>query len=113
VPRSTAAAITGEPPALLATVAETVAEGTIVASDQSWLVAWYADRPSVRFGGRWQELKDLEAIGVAPGAILLSRRAARDFLAADGKLVEQAFTRVPGIPDDVVLWLRKSNDPLP
>ena len=106
VPRGDWAPISGEPPGEFAVISRSIAPGTVVASDLSWNVAWYCDRPSVRFSGAWPELVEIERLGTRVGAVLVTRRAARDFLAAHVSAGGKAFTRASSSPAGYHLWLR-------
>jgi len=107
VPRAAPASISGSPPAELVTLSGSLPDAALVASDVSWLVAWYCDRPSVRFSGVWPELVEIERLGARIDAVLLTRPASRRFaeghVAAGGGL----FTQVPATPPGYFLWLRR------
>lgn len=53
--------------------------GTVVASNVSWKVAWYCDRPSVRFLGDPEQLLELHRDYVPVGAVFLQGKRAAEF----------------------------------
>jgi 4-amino-4-deoxy-L-arabinose transferase-like glycosyltransferase len=87
-------------------VTRVVEEDAVVASDRSWLVAWYCDRRAVRFCGDAGQLAQYDRY-VRISAVLLAPRNARKFRKSLSRGEQRGLYREEArLPDGTTLWLR-------
>jgi hypothetical protein len=88
-------------------VTRAVEEDAVVASDRSWLVAWYCDRRAVRFYGDASQLAHYDRY-VRISAVLLAPRNARKFRKSLPRSGQSGLYREEArLPDGTTLWLRR------
>jgi 4-amino-4-deoxy-L-arabinose transferase-like glycosyltransferase len=88
-------------------VAERVPRGGVVASDRSAAVAWFADRPSVRFRGALDVLEELDRDHARVAAVLLHGRAALEFAEAlPSSPLAGTFAEPELVAPGAGLWVR-------
>jgi 4-amino-4-deoxy-L-arabinose transferase-like glycosyltransferase len=94
-------------------VSEAVAPDAVVASDQSWYVAWQADRPSVRFYGDGAQLAELERGYTPISAVWLTAADSRRFeLSIDAAGGAARWRLVRRSDDGGSLWLAAPATPV-
>ncbi len=96
-----------------AMIDENVAPGSIVGSDQSWYVAWQADRPAVRFHGDALQLEQLERL-TPVSALWLGKQGTAAFERSAGALIASGQWRLASRDQaGTSLWLRREASPGP
>jgi len=85
-----------------------VPRGTVIASPVSWKLAWYCDRPSIRFQGRIGQLQQIDRHFVKVGAVYFDRKHAPAFRQTLSRSpLAESFPVVHLLPRGGILWLRR------
>lgn len=111
LPSGSWAARPATPPPVFARIAERLPPASLVASDNSWHVAWYSERPSIRFSGEWRELVDIEAAGVRVDAVMMRGPSGLAFDAAHRAAGGSWFAPRLEFPSGYRLWMRRADSP--
>jgi hypothetical protein len=86
--------------------------GTVVASNRSWFIAWYSDRPTVHFNGSILQLEAIDRYYTQIGAIYLEGIRARLFKRRlNRNPIRRQFRIARKFSRGATLWVRKRAGP--